>query len=264
MMEKPNGIVYIKFNNRMYNLYVELENEAFIPKVIELLYEKREREGDIVKYDGDNDGIKEDWIILYNYGENVEIVSVNTMGDLTLGANDEQAQGSTNLEKAIYSYNNAIERLNNYCESLVTNPNKISVRSIGSNPDNFKNENNNPYRSEFLVGTEYNGIGKSKDMNFEKDYACLLYNDCIVSDKTYWLASRYMNRSSWFARNSLNFCITNAWIDSETGEFNYLNDYNVLWGVYERENNGVVSKLVATESRTYGVRPVVKVSSDSV
>ena len=207
-------IGYFKYNNKAYKL--EFDIITFETKEVELIYEPQGREGEIVKYDGDNDGAEEDWMILYDNGDNKEIISLDTMGSLTLGANDEQAQGETDLEKAIYSYNNAITRLNNYCASLITNENKISVRSAGSNPNDPLNENNTLYKSENLriwMDGEYNELGKSEDENYIQDSIRLSFFNCddyIVEG--YWLASRIIDEDS--NSNEVSFEIANIYYSS--------------------------------------------------
>lgn len=116
-------------------------------------------EGDEINIDADGDGTEETWIVLY-HGKNsydhlaedeIEVISKNAMGSLTLGKDDEVAKKYAkdldgnreieDIEVAIYSYNNAIDRINNYCNSLIKIDN-LGVRSVGSDPSDpyYKNE----------------------------------------------------------------------------------------------------------------------------
>lgn len=269
------GFIYIEFSNKFYKLYIYCnEADGYLCKDIELVYEKKGREGEKVKYDGNNDGIEEDWMILYDNGDNVEIVSAKNMGELALGYKDMEAQtpgdidkdgvANTDIDKSIYSYNNAIERLNNYCKSLVTNPNAISTRSIGSNPDNPSTENNKLYESENLkrLNSAYNGIGKSGDTNYESDLMAMICNRYTSEGEKFWLASRKIEDIG----NRVDFYIQNAYYPIENG----LNtDYNSIYWIRENgkaqcPNGEMVLGSGTQHNVTYGVRPVVKVSSDSV
>ena len=115
----------MKCNEKIYRVIVKIENSVYLVENVDFIYKRKGREGEIVKYDLNNDGTKEDCMVIYDNGDNVEMISMDVMGSLTLGTGDEEAQGDSDLDKAIYSYNHAIERINNYCSSLVTNNNKI-------------------------------------------------------------------------------------------------------------------------------------------
>lgn len=201
-----NDFFYIKYDKKVYRFLILESDEDTVYSLpdegLELMYEQKGREGKIVKFDADGTGEK-DWTIIYDNGENVEIICTEAMGNLKLGYEDEEAQNpgdidrdgvaNTNIDKSIYSYNNAIKRLNDYCKSLVTNINVISVRSVGSNPDHPYSENSNLYKSEYLENVldgKYNGIAKSEDENFIQDYVRMSYHECCTVGETYWLASR--------------------------------------------------------------------------
>ena len=153
----------------------------------------------------------EKYIVLYDAGEkgeNVQLVSANTyeVDNVYLGYNDnwidwtdsaviaaanifEDTQSGqsvlTDLEKTIYSYNNAITTLNAKCRSVVGNTNSdiLDVRCIGSNPTNKNSENTTLYTSTFLQNNPtsgtysagaFNGVGKGDDSNNGEDYIRLL------------------------------------------------------------------------------------------
>lgn len=83
------------------------------------------------------------------------------MGSLTLGLNDSYINWNDknvisnadldndgtllDIEKTIYSYNNSIETLNGYCDSLIKNEDvraaSLGIRSVGSLPNDpsYKN-----------------------------------------------------------------------------------------------------------------------------
>lgn len=254
---KITEIMCIEYNDKIF----EISGDSVFENV-ELMYEPHGIEGKKVKYDGNNDGTQEDWMVLYDNGDNVEIVSMNVMGSVSLGDEDEQAQGDTDMDKAIYSYNNAITKLNNYCESLITNPNKISVRSVGSNPNDPTSENDEPYTSKILEDYDNgagnwnngkcNGRAKSADINYKSDYVRLLYHNSDNVRKDYWLASRFIMGD------------TNG-----DGEYFHIravkSDGNVQWTTF-RSLFQVVTSSYGTgwSNYIYGVRPVVKVSKDLV
>ena len=189
-----------------------------------------------------------------------EILSPEAIGNLELGSKDAEAQGSNDWEKAVYSYNHAIERLNNYASSLVTNPNKISVRSVGSNPSNPNYRNTTKYTSETIenwncslgsgsnVGTTKvtaNGIAEKGDNNYETDLIMMKVLGVSVTKKFYWLASRYVSLDS----SEVRFGVSNVSIGGS------------IMGsdLFYANSNGEAD----TSSNACAVRPVVKISLNS-
>lgn len=240
--------LYVKYNNAVYRVILKIdETEKYLTQNVCLLYTPSGKEGEKISYsyDGTEEN-KEEWTILYDNGENIEIVSKNIMGDLYLGKEDDQAQGNSDEEKAIYSYNNAIKRLNNYCSSLITNDNKISVRSVGTNPVNSIIENKAMYKSEKLEewNANYNGRLMESDNNWEQDYVRMLFWE-IDDNSYYWLASRAITEYD----SEINFSIR---INKNGND--YLGYYNLL----RVRDNG---KIEFCSYISRGVRPIVKISS---
>ena len=239
--------LYVKYNNAVYRVILKIdETEKYLTQNVCLLYTPSGKEGEKISYsyDGTEEN-KEEWTILYDNGENIEIVSKNIMGDLYLGKEDDQAQGNSDEEKAIYSYNNAIKRLNNYCSSLITNDNKISVRSVGTNPVNSIIENKAMYKSEKLEewNANYNGRLMESDNNWEQDYVRMLFWE-IDDNSYYWLASRAITEYD----SEINFSIR---INKNGND--YLGYYNLL----RVRDNG---KIEFCSYISRGVRPIVKIS----
>ena len=221
--------------------------------------------------DADQDGTEETWIVLYDstaehLNENeIEVISKDTMGSLTLGADDTVAIENAidldgndtveDIEIAIYSYNNAIDRINNYCESLIKIGN-LGVRSVGSLPSNpsYKNTSK-PYAIQNLdkwtnqtAWNTYGVLGEDTDTNLNDDYTQMNTLGIMQSGNTkgYWLASRSVG-GSWDASSSfgyVNFYVRNM---SSSGNRGYYN----LWSVYS-------SGSTNTANTAYAVRPVVK------
>ncbi len=251
---------YIKYEEKAYKFQLNYESkddeETYVTNPregVKLIYQPQGREGQKIKYDGDNNGQEEEWTILYDNGENVEIISMEVMGNLSLGSSDEKANEAEdldndekldNLEKAIYSYNNAITRLNEYCSSLITNSNKISVRSVGSNPNDPSSENNILYTSENLKNMadgKYDGIGKSGDLNFEQDLVRINYYGIDNIEGDYYLASRavFDNADDVFFGIRI----------SDGSDYSLLSVYNTY---------------ASCPQTSKSIRPVVKVSADSI
>ena len=210
--ETADRAIYVKYNNKAYRIVVNgsisnISNST--TKSVAMIYEPKGKEGQKVKYsyDGTQANNKE-WTVLYDNGDKVEIISPESIGSLKLGYEDEEAQGSNKAEKVIYSYNHAIERINNYTASLVTNTNKISVRSTGSNPNNPNSRNTEKYISDLLANwtpnqsasnlgfTTLNGVAERGDNNSEKDLVRMAYWGVSSTKKAYWLASRYVDAYS--------------------------------------------------------------------
>ena len=155
------------------------------------------REGEVVAYDSNNDGITEEWIILTDRNGLVEIVSRDVMGSLTLGSGDTTVTATTNLDgdgtvndsgdKAILSYNNAITTINNYCKSLVTATDNEGVRSVGGTDNSFtaySSENYDNWGSKITVD-----VARS-DQYYETDFERMEELGIAASNDKYWLASR--------------------------------------------------------------------------
>ena len=168
------------------------------------------KEGDEIELDADEDGTKETWIVLYKNTDNIEVISKNTMGELTLGKDDTEAQKAVpavdensltdeeKIKRAIYSYNHAIERLNNYCASLIKIPNE-GVRSVGTVPDDPSHrETSKPYETNPPANWTEEKIellkyGEAADGNYLNDQKQMSKLNIIRSndDNKYWLGSRY-------------------------------------------------------------------------
>ena len=221
-------------------------------------------EGKEFPMDADQDGTDETWIVLYKTANEIEVISKNTMGNLALGATDEEAiknatdiDGSKTvepLEKAIYSYNNAIDRINNYCKDLIKIGN-LGVRSVGSKPSDPSYKNTNPYAIEHLdewsdqnAWTTYGVLGEGADSNYNEDYTKMNTLGIKTSGDTkeYWLASRYVNEI-WRDSSSYGFVYFDVWFVGDDGRLGG----DLLWNV---NSNGDTW----ADRPAYAVRPVVK------
>ena len=220
--ETIDAAFYLKYNNKVYRVQTGFNNDDLLAnttKRVTKVYDIPENVETIkYSYDGTKDNEK-DWVVLYKdeTAKTAEILSPETIGTLKLGREDAEAQGSNNWEKAVYSYNHAIERLNNYASSLVTNTNKISVRSVGSNSTNPNYRNTTKYTSEtiknwncaidgkynsstgkFEGGTPVtvNGIGEVGENNCEQDLVRMSALGVASTGNEYWLASRNVDPDS--------------------------------------------------------------------
>ena len=222
--EKTNeGAFYVKYNNKVYRIQSDSSDAGsycggWITKSVAKVYDIPEN-AETIKYS--YDGTKENeknWIVLYKdeTAKTAEILSPEAIGKLKLGKEDTEAQGSNEWEKAVYSYNHALERLNNYASSLVTNPNKISVRSVGSNPSNPNYRNTTKYTSETIekwncnIGGKYNnntqkyeggtpvtinGIAEVGENNCEQDFVRMSALGVASTENDYYLASRHIENT---------------------------------------------------------------------
>ena len=169
--------------------------------------------GSEFEMDANKDGTKETWIVLYDgtadhLNENeIEVISKDTMGNLTLGVDDTEATKATDIdgngtlediEKAIYSYNNAIDRINNYCASLIQIDN-LGVRSVGSKPSNPSYRTESTYAiknldswSDKTAWETYGILGEDSDTNYTEDWNQMNTIGIQLSgdSKIYWMASR--------------------------------------------------------------------------
>ena len=228
--------------------------------------------GKYVQYDGKL------WRVLYNegeYGEGAQLISADTLevDSVYLGYNDSIVNWSdeeviaeankfstdnpsetevlSNVEKAIYSYNHAIENLNTKCASLITDNSKITaVRSVGSNPSSPNSEEGNcsleilkslPVSHTAYPAGSFNGIAKNTDENYLTDYERMEILGISKSDNSeyYWLASRLVNETA--NKVSINIRCTDS-----GGQLSSC----ILWSVFHIYANNA-------ESKYEGVRPVI-------
>ena len=235
-----NSLV-IEYNDSVYILKFSYYD---VTESLKFIYKKNKdsKEGKKVDYSyDDTEANKKEWTVLYDYGDTLEIVSPEAIGELALGKDDAQAQGNDDIEKTIYSYNHAIERINNYTASLVTNPNKISVRSVGSNPSNPNNRNEIKY--DWNGNESANGFFEGTDNNREYDIARMSYFNIAGANKRYWSASRKLK--------NLNQIIVYTYETNGLGN----GDTYLAYGSKENRENF---------TQSYAVRPVVKVNASSV
>ena len=237
--EKIDAAFYLKYNNKVYRTQLDMQDdgsnyEVWITKSVAKVYDIPASVETIkYSYDGTKENEK-DWIVLYKdeTAKTAEILSPEAIGKLKLGKEDTEAQGSNDWEKAVYSYNHAIERLNNYAASLVTNPNKISVRSVGSNPSNPNYRNTTKYTSETIknwncsLGSNagatkvtVNGIAEVGENNLEQDFVRMRALGVASTGSEYWLASRFVDADS----DSVDFNVD--MVNSDGG----FNGYNLFY-----------------------------------
>ena len=217
---------------------IEESNNGYTPK-----------EGDKVTYNNI------DYTVLYVEGDKVQMVTNQAMGSFALGYNDNKTIGSNYFEKAVNSYNNAISRLNSYCESLIPkDDNIIDVRSVGSNPTNKNSENATLYTNSNLAKwyCQYKGntvtvdrVGKSTDKNYEQDIEQMRELGIIYCGKYYWLASRVVDVGS----SDVYFRVRDVRSDGVGSRY--------LWGASSDGDAYAVSSSGA-------VRPVVTIHSSAL
>lgn len=161
--------------------------------------------------------------VLYNDNEHgLQIITSSTVdNNVIIGQTDNmvEAIGTTNFEKAAYSYNNAIQNLNNKAIHYLNDNNNIATdaRCVGSIPtiENqiFINKNNeelltNPENYNYLKIYIQNGY-KGRDNNYTEDYDQMVSLRINDISNPYWLASRageYYSTitrfSFWYIKNN--------------------------------------------------------------
>ena len=233
-----------------------------------------------VEFDG------EDYIVLYDKGEIVngtkltgaQLISKNVMEnvfklgyeDLTLptvakfGKNIDDDDIDLYLEKAVYSYNHAVDTLNTACSDLVLNDSNKDlvdvVRCVGSNPVSPSDpENFTAFTSDFLEDNPYddghyragvgNGIGRPEDENYLADYDRMVVLGITQANNvednegwTYWLASRFIYSQS----ESVDFNMRYIYFDDSC------NDHSLA---------SVDSGSAYSDWTGHGLRPVVSLKS---
>ena len=269
--------------------YYTAEGTTMADKGIkEISYDESTRVGKYVNYDNKN------WIVLYDDSVNgLQMISEDALLDVNgnefyLGRNDgifsedgfeesviteiDGVSGKSDLEKAMYSYDNMVTRLNNICDGLVADADYVkSVRSVGSNPRNPSSDNPDSFigsantiegygtstwfednlnltknveegRTFYTIGeTDAEYKIKGTDTNFESDFDRMVALGINVTDEDYWLASRLVGSDDGCVIFDARYVYEG---------FGYGND---LWNV----NSGC-----ANDSHGYcAVRPVVSLDS---
>ena len=144
--------------------------------------------GDCVNY-VDGTGKTRKCVVLYDssspYG--VEIITMETVEDVTLGDDD-------NFKTSMNSYNNAISTLNNATSKYINTTYVDKARSVGSVPNNPNSQSG--YYTFTKFSSSYSGKLRDTDTNYETDYNQMKALNINNIDDYYWLASRYVRSSS--------------------------------------------------------------------
>lgn len=172
--------------------------------------------GKYVKYDSDGDKDLKDEIlyrVLYcddelGKGEGAQLISDDVLlpESVHIGYGDEKVptdgtiteingDNNLNFEKAVYSYNNAIDTLNKKCASL---PQAKSVdgitkrvRSVGSDPLIEKDMDGYYPGTGNTVMKVFDNLAKEGNSNIPQDWTRTEVLNINTAENNYWLASRY-------------------------------------------------------------------------
>ena len=118
-------------------------------------------------------------------GEYVE-VTFGTSSDEDAGTDEYDAPGYSS--KSRDAYNNAIKTLNDAMIKYINIEYSLDARCVGSNPKDKNSET-----TEHAIRDEDVGSGKAEDNNYETDYNVLTSLEILNIQKSYWLASRYVD-----------------------------------------------------------------------
>ena len=219
-------------------------------------------EGDEITYT-DSNGNDIPCIVLYDstseYG--IQIITINTISTVTLGKNDpsSEAEGTDgSLDRALWSYNNSIDTLNNAAENYrLANLVNLSdaARCVGSVPNNPDSKDASIYSIDDMtaanagLSSNYRNKFENGDSNYTSDKEQMDNLGITKSNVEYWLASR--ETVGKIQGQSYNEFI-NVRTITGSGELSY----HVIVGVYESIS------VVETPSSTIGLRPVFTLKSN--
>ena len=216
--------------------------------------------GDFVEYNN------KPYIVLYDMDSEynwVEIVSVNPLESVTLGKDDSTtgAQGTLgSYYRARWSYNNAIETLNNIAQKYLISDIGNRARCIGSNPSSILNQ-----------GTINSEGVRNTDNNYVTDYEQLQLINCSSFDdenyEYYWMASRKVDIPSENCGYGLVRTNKSGIVNLSSSSFNTVgvllttNSRNIdsIVDSYEREE--FIERYLRFNSCTSGFRPVIQLIS---
>lgn len=155
--------------------------------------------------------------VLYNDDEHgLQIITAESIGDITLGYGDTEVEATDftydgtatvddNLKKAVASYNNVVDNLNNKAKTYMdTKGIATDARCLGSIPTiNSSSKFQGDTTSEMWSGTypyletySWNNKFKNTDTNYSEDVKQLNDLGLKVSSGYTWLASRHVNSRS--------------------------------------------------------------------
>ena len=251
--ETPIMNMYIKYENKAYRVKIKTENSGnkMLTTSLTKVYEPRGKEGEKVQYSYDGtDTNKKQWTIIKdNQNGTVDIVSPDTLDELTLGetGSTSSAEQNEQINKTINDYNNAIEEINKKCNEIVTNKTNVTkVRSVGAEKDNtssyYTSDRITEWATTYTYLSNYNGKGKTGDTYYEDDLLRMCYYGVQSTNTPYWLSSRYVHDIS-------KEVIFNVGYVNEDG---MLYEY-YKWGI---DSVGGVYSLATS----LGVRPVVTIN----
>ena len=225
--KEPNGqvYVYIKYDNIGYKIVADCvfdsinDETTYTTTDLIKVYEQNGDEGEIVQYKAkSSDANTADWLVLYDNGSTVDITPLELDNSWTyqLGYQEQAtvtALPSGNvMERAVWSYNHAVDTLNSYCANeIVTNSTAQAVRSVGMGFG--QTDTNTTYSSTFLANNpsgqtdegDYDNVGKIGDMNAEQDVVRMSffspgnsYEPCGYANtgNDYWITSRVLHEHS--------------------------------------------------------------------
>ena len=146
--------------------------------------------GDYVYY-VDGTGITRKCVVLYDssssYG--IQIITMETVENITVGNQDDSSldwQGK--LDKAVNSYNNVINTLNDATSKYLNTAYASSVRCIGTVPNDpsYDEAGMHTMQVEGRIPEEYSGKLKNSDNNYQTDWRQMnSLNICNISEN-YW------------------------------------------------------------------------------
>lgn len=247
----------IKYKNVIYKLnYVDNDTDYKTTGFFKM-YEAKEdnREGkDLGEITGNSE--YNGWIILYDHGSYVEAVSPSAMGELQLGSDKDQPYGDSEesnaeYDKAITSYDTAIETINNYCKNLPSLPTNNGIRSVGAEIDTTTTYVNlDPLNHGWANnrGFKIENRGKQFDDYYEQDAFRMIYYNILSGGKDYWIASRDVYDEKDL---ELNVIIVNY-------DWDFGTELLRQTTFFELHYNMTVAFPFAF-SHTYAVRPIIKV-----
>ena len=197
--------------------------------------------GDWVTYPSARENI--DCVVLYDssssYG--VEIIAMESVEDVTLGADDNGTDDD--VTRAMTSYNNAISTLNSRAASYNNSTYSSRARCVGSNPSNPSSQAG--MRTTHF-SSSYSGKLRNTDTNYTIDYNQM--QTLVIEDinEIYWLASRYVKSYSPAPRDDFEVRIVSSAGDLDDSACAYLSGTEGL----------------APYSHDHGLRPVFKLNSN--
>ncbi len=220
---------FIKENNQIFSTAQTIEGltEEEDSSIVAIMENSDVAVGSYIDYTGGSYTGK--WVVLRNNGGTIEIISKESVGDLTLSGAD--------------AYINYVKILNDECKAYVNSKYASKGRCLGATSSSLDQVDTSQYPLTFAAARER--IFPYHDTYYTSDQTIIQSNSALKHSTGYvWVASRFLQPGN--GCSVFNACRM------------YKNGSTADWAALYRAYN---DNSTADASGTYGLRPVITLKS---